>query len=66
VIITKEKIYNMENGIMFTVGFIIFSLYMSGYIMMVSKQNQIQKMESEKDKIQTSKIDEADFDGHGN
>lgn len=56
----------MENGVMFIVGVVIFSLYMFGYIMMVSKQNQIQKMESEKGKIQTRKMDEVDFDGHGN
>lgn len=46
---------------MFIVGFVIFSLYMVGYLTMVNKQHQIQKKQSE-----SQKIDSMDFDGHGN
>jgi len=51
----------MENSVMFFVGVVIFVLYLSGYMMMVKRQNEIQKKQSE-----PKKTDEVDFDGHGN
>lgn len=51
----------MENIGMFIVGVVVFALYMFGYLTMVNKQHQIQKIESE-----YSKTDSMDLDGHGN
>lgn len=51
----------MENIGMFIIGSVIFILYMSGYLIMVNKQHQIQKEESE-----SQKIDPIDLDGGGN
>lgn len=51
---------------MFIIGTIIFSLYMVGYMMMIQRQNRLQKLESEKNNLAHTKIDEIDSDGHGN
>jgi hypothetical protein len=56
----------MENTVMFIIGTIIFSLYMGGYMMMIQRQNRLQKLESEKNNLAQIKIDEIDSDGHGN
>lgn len=51
---------------MFIVGTIVFVLYMGGYMMMVQRQNHLQKLESEKNNLDKTKTDEIDSDGHGN
>jgi len=60
-ITSKTKRNNMENIGMFIVGSVVFILYLVGYLIMVNKQHQIQKEESE-----PQKIDSIDLDGVGN
>lgn len=56
----------MENTIMFVIGSIIFTAYISGYLMMVRRQNQLQKEEEKNLSMFANKMDEADIDGIGN
>lgn len=37
----------MENSLMFVIGILIFIGYLSGYLLMVHKQNDIQKKNGE-------------------
>ena len=46
-----EKIINMSlNGILFTIGCVIFVLYLVGYVLVITNQNKIQDQEDQKNK----------------
>mgnify|MGYP006206232189 FL=1 len=51
---------------MFVIGSLIFVAYISGYLMMVHRQNQLQIEEEKKQSQIVGKTDEVDLDGIGN
>ncbi len=56
----------MDNTLMFVIGSLIFVAYISGYLMMVHRQNQLQIEEEKKQSQIVGKTDEVDLDGIGN
>ncbi|MAJ50994.1 MAG: hypothetical protein CMB82_05190 [Flammeovirgaceae bacterium] len=59
----------MENIVMFSIGLIIFILYMVGYLIMVKKANEMQEKKIKNDPELTAsyrKVDSIDMDGMGN
>lgn len=56
----------MDNTLMFVIGSIIFVAYISGYLMMVHRQNQLQIEEEKNQSLNVVKTDEVDLDGIGN
>jgi len=56
----------MENGLMFIIGTIIFTLYIVGYVMMIKTQHGIQERDRMNDPELNRLPDIVDMDGHGN
>jgi hypothetical protein len=56
----------MDNTLMFVIGSVIFVAYISGYLMMVHRQNQLQIEEEKNQSLVVGKTDEVDVDGIGN
>jgi hypothetical protein len=61
--ILTKKIINMLSPLMFIIGFIIFSLYMSGLLWMIKKSHDDQRKRRESD---MRNVDDNDYDGGGN
>jgi len=56
----------MDNTLMFVIGSVIFVAYLSGYLMMVHRQNLLQIEEEKNKSLIVGKTDEVDVDGIGN
>lgn len=61
--ILTKKIIKMLSPLMFIIGFIIFSLYMSGLLWMIKKSHDDQRKRRESD---MRNVDDNDYDGGGN